>query len=293
MQDSDAKALGVEFSLVEFGSVSSTNDLIKQAIENGSSEGLVVRAASQEGGYGRYGRSWSSPEGGLYMSVLLDPAKHSKDASVMATKLPTLSLLVSMAVRTAILDVIGNDFSSTVKIKWPNDIIYTSNSLMHGNSAMFQKICGISLEKHKHAICVGIGINVERPHACSEKLLSAQDTMSDASCAQNSKRNSPAYLLEMVSAENDISVEYLCNKVIQSLAKEYQTWLMHPFDCFTQEYACALALRGLYVRIENNRSAITTEGEVLGVDGQGCLLVKTQDGCLEHVSSGEAHVHLV
>ena len=53
--------------------VVSTNELVKNALREGKAEGLVVRARRQLSGYGRQGRFWDSPEGGLYMSLLLRP----------------------------------------------------------------------------------------------------------------------------------------------------------------------------------------------------------------------------
>ena len=53
--------------------VASTNDLAKSLANEGEEEGLVVTAKTQVAGRGRMGRSWSSPEGGLYISVILRP----------------------------------------------------------------------------------------------------------------------------------------------------------------------------------------------------------------------------
>ncbi len=302
----------VDFRLVEFDSVSSTNDLIKRAIDSGEDEGLVVRADSQDGGYGRYGRAWSSPKGGLYMSVLLDPASHIEDARELAAKLPTLSLLVSLSVRNAIVDEIGSGFSDKVKIKWPNDILFvddkkrcdaTSDDLDTISRPMFRKICGISLELHGGAVCIGIGINVDR----SEE----GDDGKDAQSEDAPRRNSPAFLSELVknarpsdaakvpnvtnsedSAEN-VLITRLCNRVISHLAVDFSKWAIEPFACFKERYNSKLALNGLNVRIEDSKATVRTEGEVLGIDDRGCLLVRASDGSVECVSSGEAHVSLV
>ena len=59
------------FRILLLEEVSSTNDEVKRALEAGEPEGLVVRALAQVSGYGRQGRSWTSPEGGLYCSLLL------------------------------------------------------------------------------------------------------------------------------------------------------------------------------------------------------------------------------
>src|SRR5699024_199764 len=76
----------LSFRSVLCDEVSSTNDEVKRAIDAGEAEGLVVRALRQSGGYGRQGRVWASPEGGLYCSLLLRP-------QVTPAALPTLSLV--------------------------------------------------------------------------------------------------------------------------------------------------------------------------------------------------------
>ena len=62
------------FRLRVLDEVTSTNDEVKRAREAGEPEGLAVSARRQTGGYGRQGRTWASPEGGLYLSLLLRPS---------------------------------------------------------------------------------------------------------------------------------------------------------------------------------------------------------------------------
>ena len=93
------KVLGCSFACESFETVTSTNDLIKRAIEEGQPEGLAVRGLRQTAGYGRQGRAWESPIGGMYQSFLLRP-------EVPPTQLPTLSLLVGLAVRRAVADLV-------------------------------------------------------------------------------------------------------------------------------------------------------------------------------------------
>lgn len=280
-------ALNLQF--VEFDAVTSTNDLIKQAIENGSGEGLVVRADSQDGGYGRYGRSWASPAGGLYMSVLLEPKRHIEDAAALATKLPTLSLIASLAVREAILRVIGDQFAANIRIKWPNDVIYIGEDDDTGsaNVPMFHKLCGISLEQHQGAICIGIGINVFPPDDADDP-----DAIPTDPASATPTRNAPAYLATIAPNAPHLSIEALCTQVARELADLYERWFDEPFGAFKEWYDQVLALRGMNVRIEDNRQTVRTEGEVLGVDDHGRLLVRMRDGNVEPVSSGEAHVSL-
>lgn len=90
----------------------STNNEIKAALRAGEPEGLVVRARRQTAAYGRQGRTWASPAGGLYFSMLLRP-------SVPIEQLSTLSLVVAIALREAIEGVGVRG----ALVKWPNDVV--------------------------------------------------------------------------------------------------------------------------------------------------------------------------
>ena len=104
------------FRLRVLDEVTSTNDEVKRALEAGEPEGLALRARRQTGGYGRQGRAWASPEGGLYLSLLLRP-------SVDAALLPTLSLVTALAVRRAVAGLLPAEAAESVQVKWPNDLV--------------------------------------------------------------------------------------------------------------------------------------------------------------------------
>lgn len=117
--------------------VSSTNDEVKRALDNGEPEGLVVRALRQVAGYGRQGRAWTSPEGGLYCSLLLRP-------QVAPRELPTLSLVVGMAVRRALVALAGDVAADAVRIKWPNDVV-----LVPGRSSAGADAADVALAQNR------------------------------------------------------------------------------------------------------------------------------------------------
>lgn len=104
-----------EFRVLRLDEVDSTNNVVKRALRDGEASGLVVRAWRQTGGYGRQGRSWTSPEGGLYCSWLFRP-------SVEPAALPTLSLVVGLAFRRALASLAG-DSGDRILVKWPNDVV--------------------------------------------------------------------------------------------------------------------------------------------------------------------------
>ena len=123
----------LSFRSLLFDEVSSTNDEVKRAIDAGEAEGLVVRALRQSGGYGRQGRVWASPEGGLYCSLLLRP-------QVTPAVLPTLSLVVGMAVRRAVAALVDASAAGAVRIKWPNDVV-VDRDVLHDARA-----CAVGLD---------------------------------------------------------------------------------------------------------------------------------------------------
>ncbi len=130
--------------ILHYESAASTNSL---ASENKLlNHGDVVLADSQNGGRGRMGRSFFSPTGGLYMSVVLDPAK-------IDCTLALCTAAAAVAVKDALEDVgIPN-----LKIKWVNDILKDG-----------KKVVGILTEAVSYGVkvdrvVVGIGINLKEP----------------------------------------------------------------------------------------------------------------------------------
>ena len=143
-----------------FDEVDSTNNCVKEAISKGAPEGICFVANRQTAAYGRQGRSWKSPEGGLYFSFILDPLNEHLP-KVDQSALPTLSLLLSLAVQETLTSFAQTD---KIKIKWPNDILVVSDEGI-------AKLVGISLEMVGGKLCCGIGINITSP-----SVSSAEDT---------------------------------------------------------------------------------------------------------------------
>ncbi len=150
------------FTVRRFRKVTSTNDVLKRFAEKNAPEGTVVVAQAQTRGRGRMERTWISPEGNLYMSLLLRPSFSTKDVL-------KLTLLSACAVGHAI----KKTTSVTPTLKWPNDILINK-----------KKVCGILCEGSfsKDAmqyLIVGIGINVNAdPKKYSSSFLIEPATLS-------------------------------------------------------------------------------------------------------------------
>ncbi len=128
--------------LVRFERVSSTMDVVHELAGQGAAAGTTVVAGEQLAGRGARGRTWHSPPGGLWMSVLYRPTR--------APGLEVISLRVGLAVASAVDQFAG----ATVQLKWPNDL------MLHG-----RKLGGILCEARWQGdqpgwIAVGVGLNV-------------------------------------------------------------------------------------------------------------------------------------
>ncbi len=130
--------------ITRLDSVDSTNTYLADMARRGAPAGSIVTARRQTAGRGRAGRSFLSPEGGLYLSLLLRPVGSFEPGLITAR--------AAVAVCRA-LDALGVDGSG---IKWVNDIILRE-----------KKICGILAEAVQTpqglAVIVGLGINVSTP----------------------------------------------------------------------------------------------------------------------------------
>ena len=102
----------MNFSLLTFDILDSTNtEALKQA-RLGADEGVCVIARQQTAGRGRYGRTWISEcDAGLYFSVVLRPKLDARD-------LPVITLMAGVAVHDTLAA-----FGIKQDIKWVNDVL--------------------------------------------------------------------------------------------------------------------------------------------------------------------------
>lgn len=119
--------------IVRLDRVSSTQDKAKEFIASGRS--VAVTARIQDHGRGRQGRTWFSPAGGLYVSLLLYPHRS-------VTSIPLLASL-------SVIKTLEEHGFSGLTIHWPNDV------LLNG-----RKISGVVTERHREAVICGVGLNV-------------------------------------------------------------------------------------------------------------------------------------
>lgn len=269
--------------------VASTNEVVKNALREGKAEGLIVRARRQSSGYGRQGREWDSPEGGLYMSILLRP-------DVAGSGLATLSLVVGLSVQRALGQVAAPQFEDGIQVKWPNDVIYMPADCERADE--YRKLCGISLEACGGGVCVGIGINVFRPEVDRPvQGRNVPEYMADIMPAPDSEPGHFVSLAQAIAALPECEQAARREEVITDIQREviarilvnYGRWRELGFMPTLGSYEGSSFLTGRAVRIEDAAGTATLEGTATGVDERGRLLVRTADETVP-VASGEAHV---
>jgi BirA family biotin operon repressor/biotin-[acetyl-CoA-carboxylase] ligase len=146
----------MNFTILRFDCLDSTNTEALNQAKCGAPEGLCVVARRQTAGRGRKGRVWiSEKDAGLFFSVVLRPP-------VEMRFLPLVTLMSAVAVHDAIETLYAVDCD----IKWVNDI-----------HAADKKICGILAETCETpdglAVVVGIGINLRSSNFPPEIAASA------------------------------------------------------------------------------------------------------------------------
>ncbi len=140
---SQLNTMRYERSLILGDYTASTNAKVRDMAEHGAAEGNTLIVDRQTGGRGRCGRTFHSPEGGLYLSTLLRPETAANPG--------ILTCCAAVAAARAIESLCD----AKIDVKWVNDL-YLHN----------RKVAGILAEGvlapdgTLSAVVLGIGINV-------------------------------------------------------------------------------------------------------------------------------------
>ncbi len=230
-----------------FKETESTNILARE-MAGSVDEGTVVIAESQTGGRGRLGRKWISPEGGIWLSVVLKPRMQPQYA-------PRITLLAGVAVAKTI-----RSYGLPAKIKWPNDV------LING-----KKVCGILTEIGAELdsiqyVVVGIGI----------------DANVDIEAFPQDIRDSSTSLQNELGCNID-RVEFV-QRLLCEIESQYLLFQKEGFSSILGEWRNMSATIGEWVKITNQTRTIY--GEAIGVDSEGALILETGEGKLEKIVAG-------
>lgn len=238
----DTKIVGRK--IYHFDSIDSTNLFAKKLVKKGTEEGTVVVADVQTSGRGRKNRSWSSPKGGLWFSIILYPVIPPKSGMVV-------TMAVSVAIAKSLHEITG----IKPAIKWPNDL--TING---------KKVCGIltELEAKNDVInnaVVGIGINV------NNQLDKELNKIATSLVNENATEISTSELLRLILINIDEIYNVLLNKDYKDIRV---LWLSYS------------NIIGKKIQVQDDE--IVNLGKVADIDEDGCLILDTRDGLVKIIS---------
>lgn len=209
-----------------FQEVESTNDEARSLAES-CPDGTVVLAEVQTRGRGRLARSWASPPGGIWMSVVLKPALPLSQA-----------YRVNMAVSLAVARALSRLYQLEVKIKWPNDILVGG-----------RKISGILMEVRAELdrldyVIAGVGLNVNIDPNQFPREWNATSISNQLGC--------------------EVSRTELVQEVLRGMEEAY---LHMGSEEILEEWRAISATTGRYVRVSSLDGDLEGKAESLGEDG--------------------------
>ncbi len=228
-------------------STDSTNTRLKELARQGAPHGTVASALEQTGGKGRLGRSFASPPGGLYLSILWRPDFPPEKAA-------RLSCAGALAACAAIEELCG----VAPDIKWPNDL------LLGG-----KKISGILTEaawqgEGRGFVIVGTGIN-----ANTESFPAQLRDIASSLYLETGRR---------------FELERLMAAFISRLDSIYAAW-GEEGAAFIEEYRrrCLTPGRDILIDHQGSRAKV----HALSVEDDYSLRIQWPDGREEKKSFGE------
>ena len=235
-----------------FNTIDSTNDYAKAASKKEFIDNYLIIADNQSKGKGRMGKSFFSPNNGLYFSLVIKPDLNLQEIQ-----------LVTLVAAIALNDTINELYKINSKIKWLNDIYVNDKKL----SGILSE--GVISSQNKYDfIVLGIGINLQNPSDIPKDLENI-----DTSIDQYTK---------ILPDRNSILISFLNNfyKLIDSLLNEKKTIIeRYKKDCLT--------LNRL-VKIKNDDKFYTA----IDVDYSGHLIVKDKQNNLLTLNSGEVSIEI-
>jgi BirA family transcriptional regulator, biotin operon repressor / biotin---[acetyl-CoA-carboxylase] ligase len=221
--------------------LASTQERARELARAGTPHGTLVVAGVQKGGRGRLGRHWGSPQGGLWMSLVLRPGLEAGFAS-------RITQTAAVGVAVALWEI-----GVEARIKWPNDLLVGG-----------KKICGILAEsgvgqggRLEYAI-LGIGMNAN----LDPSDLGVMDREVTTIRYELGRDVDPLLLLRDILLNLDAALGRI---------EEFETVLdeWRNLNCTLGE------------RVRVRRLGETIEGRAIDLTPEGALLLATTGGTVE------------
>lgn len=245
--------LPVGWSLIRHIILDSTNLEARRLATNGASTGRVVQAIIQTAGRGRGKRVWHSPAGNLYFSVLLRPR-----LLLPQDRLALTGFVASVAIIESLI-TIAPTLTSQLACKWPNDILCGG-----------RKLCGILLEGDGSPdslaawVIIGVGLNITCVPIIEQSHYPATS---------------------LIAEGVNIVPESLLGMICQKLAIWFDRWQEEGFIPIYKAWLGRAVGIGQSITVQLDHTSIS--GVFFGLDHDGALLIRTDQGGLYRILAGD------
>ncbi len=228
-----------------FQEIDSTQNFAQQIAIEKKEDGTIVIAEKQTSGRGRLERKWTSPQGGIWFSLIIHPRF---DVST--------STLVPIAGAVALAKSIKTTLDIDVSVKWPNDI--TLNG---------KKVAGMLVDASFQAnnieyLILGIGINFDIDSKKMEKRLSKSPNFYGVNSLRRSGDSTPPKILL-----KEFLVQF--EKTLTQLNKGNKSKIV-------KEWVERSDKIGKKITINTSDGKIS--GIFQGIDNDGALKLKSRNG---------------
>ncbi|MFA5096509.1 MAG: biotin--[acetyl-CoA-carboxylase] ligase [Candidatus Omnitrophota bacterium] len=230
-----------------FDTLTSTIDKAMELGVKAACGGTLILAETQTKGKGRLGRNWFSPK---YKGLYISLILRP---DMLPAQAAILTLMAAVSICEAIKTVAGLD----TRIKWPNDILINNKKL----AGILTQVTGETDRMDFVVISAGINVNNDK------KSLPAQATSLKEHRGEETSR--VALLQEILRR---MEGNYLALEK-KGAAQVLEKW---------RRYNTTLGRR---VRVYYRHRHI--EGEALDIDTDGGLLVRKDNGIIEHIMAGD------
>ena len=235
-----------------FPEIASTNTLAMEMASAGASEGTVVIAERQTEGKGRLGRKWISPKGNLYLSVILRPR-------IPMHRAPLITLMGAVAVAAAI----RTTCELTAGIKWPNDILISGRKV----SGLLTEMSA-EQDRIRHLV-LGIGVDVNMD-------LGQFPTDIQSLTTTLAKESGTA-----------INRTALLQQVLRDLEHWYRKFLANDAEILEEWTKMNVTVGN---RVAVGGASEILEGLAQGIDHEGRLLLRLDNGTIRTVAAGDVTI---
>ena len=268
-----------------FDVLDSTNNQAKELAVSGAPHGTVVISRHQTAGKGRLGRSFFSPNGGIYMSVIIRP---DFDISKLGLVTTAAAVAVAEAIDEVVLShapsstagcVSGSKPAREALIKWVNDVYIDD-----------KKVCGILAE------------GVSTGGAGEQSISSASGTIDAIILGIGINTSTDGFPEELSGIAGAVTGSYSRSDLAAAVITGLLGYISGISICGSKKFLTAYKNKSLVLgkTISVYKGAYRTSPQelaskparALDIDENGGLVVMYSDGSRETLISGEVTIRL-